>query len=447
MYGRAVERGSLIVTCPVKKSIIDQSIKEEAGDLKSYGSGPGRPRKISERSDPPPEIVPRKISEQSIVGDRPISIDTGLEGRSGSIDSSGACSPRKYSPTQRKTSDHEIKIRKKSQESIRKSPSPKSIEEELENAGLRKPKEEGKSIDNRSIDNRSRDSPLSVILQMPRGNIEVIYPRPMVVLRVLFLLDNREYRRALLLMRKHRIDMNLAVDHLKNALLEDMQDFVRDLDDSNLLNIFIADLKPEDVTRTLYTCAGVIRDQKSIDQKESIIDKVNTVCKSLRSALESIEPLLLTPIISTYLKQTPPEIGLALARINQAKHEGLKSKKSTDKIDKPATSPTKSKSPGIFNKINQSTKPLNGTNKSINDALNHLICLSNVDELWKAALATFDFDLVHMVAEKSQRDPKEYRPFLEELGRLEPDYRKFRICDHLKDWKGAIGHLAKAGNF
>jgi hypothetical protein len=48
-----------------------------------------------------------------------------------------------------------------------------------------------------------------VVLQMPRGNLEVLSPRPLLLVALQAFLDRREYRRAFLLARKHRLNLNL----------------------------------------------------------------------------------------------------------------------------------------------------------------------------------------------------------------------------------------------
>ncbi|CAI8000184.1 Elongator complex protein 1 [Geodia barretti] len=52
-----------------------------------------------------------------------------------------------------------------------------------------------------------------LVLQMPRGNLETIYPRPLVLSKVRRHLDNRCYGDAFLAMRTNRINLNLIYDH------------------------------------------------------------------------------------------------------------------------------------------------------------------------------------------------------------------------------------------
>lgn len=54
---------------------------------------------------------------------------------------------------------------------------------------------------------------MDVVLQMPRGNLEGVCPRVLGLAVCRRLMDDQEYGQAVELMRRHRIDMNLLVDH------------------------------------------------------------------------------------------------------------------------------------------------------------------------------------------------------------------------------------------
>jgi elongator complex protein 1 len=49
------------------------------------------------------------------------------------------------------------------------------------------------------------------------------------------------------------------------------------------------------------------------------------------------------------------------------------------------------------------------------EALEYVSWLVNPNRLFDVALTTFDFDLVCLVASQTQKDPKEYIPYLQEL--------------------------------
>ena len=75
------------------------------------------------------------------------------------------------------------------------------------------------------------------------------------------------------------------------------------------------------------------------------------------------------------------------------------------------------------------------------EALQFLILLVDVNELFDKALGVYDFDLVLFVAERSQKDPKEFLPFLNELKSYPEAYRKFKIDKHLKRPESALKHI------
>ena len=102
---------------------------------------------------------------------------------------------------------------------------------------------------------------IKVVLQMPRGNLETISPRALVLSLIRYHLDRWvamemsyllhhydvifrfEYDRAFLIMRKHRINMNLLCDHNMAAFLSHTQQFVEQLNDVNFINLFLTELR------------------------------------------------------------------------------------------------------------------------------------------------------------------------------------------------------------
>lgn len=79
------------------------------------------------------------------------------------------------------------------------------------------------------------------------------------------------------------------------------------------------------------------------------------------------------------------------------------------------------------------------------EALKYLLYLVDVNELYNVALGTYDFGLVLFVAQKSQKDPKEFLAFLNELKGYELNYRKFKIDEYLKRYEKALQNIANCG--
>lgn len=68
-----------------------------------------------------------------------------------------------------------------------------------------------------------------------------------------------------------------------------------------------------------------------------------------------------------------------------------------------------------------------------------------MDRLYDVALGLYDFDLVLMVAQKSQKDPKEYLPFLTSLQSMDTHTQRYVIDSQLGRWDSALRNLAAVG--
>lgn len=63
--------------------------------------------------------------------------------------------------------------------------------------------------------------------------------------------------------------------------------------------------------------------------------------------------------------------------------------------------------------------------------------------LFDSALRTYDLNIVSMIADKQQKDPREYLPIIEDLRAKSPEeYRNYCICVRLQDWKLALKHIS-----
>uniref|UniRef100_A0A8C7MJP0 Elongator complex protein 1 n=1 Tax=Oncorhynchus kisutch TaxID=8019 RepID=A0A8C7MJP0_ONCKI len=227
-----------------------------------------------------------------------------------------------------------------------------------------------------------------LILQMPRGNLETIRHRALVLAQLRKWLDSQRFREAFECMRKLRINLNLIYDHNPKVFLESVETFLRQLDSINHINLFLTELKEEDTTTTMYPCPVNTTGQSA---PAACGKKVDIVCDALRCTMESMD-----------------------------QHNVLT--KLSKKRNVPFSGPL-----------------------SAEEALKYLLFLVNVNELYEHSLGTYDFDLVLMVAEKSQKDPKEYLPFLNMLKTLEPNYQRYSIDKHLKRYRKALHHLSKCG--
>uniref|UniRef100_A0A8B9ZJN8 Elongator complex protein 1 n=1 Tax=Anas platyrhynchos TaxID=8839 RepID=A0A8B9ZJN8_ANAPL len=248
-----------------------------------------------------------------------------------------------------------------------------------------------------------------VVLQMPRGNLETVHHRALVLAQIRKWLDRLMFREAFQCMRKLRINLNLLYDHNPKVFLENVETFIKQIDSVNHINLFFTELKEEDFTKSMYPTpngSSNAQPRQHLNQK-----KVNLVCDMMRVAMERIDPeKYCLSILTAHVKKNPPELEIALQKVHDLR--------------------------GV---------PSNPSSVSAEEALKYLLFLVDVNELYDYSLGTYDFDLVIMVAEKSQKDPKEYLPFLNTLQKMETNYQRYTIDKHLKRYAKALGHLSKCG--
>jgi elongator complex protein 1 len=79
--------------------------------------------------------------------------------------------------------------------------------------------------------------------------------------------------------------------------------------------------------------------------------------------------------------------------------------------------------------------------EALNQSLTYLIFLVDVEKLYNVALGQYNLPLALSIARRSQKDPKEYVPFLEGLAELDHDsVRRFRIDSYLSRHGKALRH-------
>ncbi|GAB1288525.1 Elongator complex protein 1 [Apodemus speciosus] len=248
-----------------------------------------------------------------------------------------------------------------------------------------------------------------LILQMPRGNLEVVHHRALVMAQIRKWLDKLMFKEAFECMRKLRINLNLIHDHNPKVFLENVETFIKQIDSVNHINLFFTELREEDVTKTMYPPPATKSVQVSTHPEGK---KLDLICDAMRAAMETINPRkFCLSILTSHVKKTTPELEIVLQKVHEL----------------------------------QGNIPFDPETVSAEEALKYLLLLVDVNELFNHSLGTYDFDLVLMVAEKSQKDPKEYLPFLNTLKKMETNYQRFTIDKYLKRYEKAIGHLSKCG--
>ncbi|XP_026847316.1 putative elongator complex protein 1 [Drosophila persimilis] len=251
------------------------------------------------------------------------------------------------------------------------------------------------------------DEEARVVLQLPRGNLEAIYPRLLVLDHVRVLLNaltrRDRYLEAMKLLRKNRINLNIICDTNVAMFVDHVDDFLREIQETQWLCLFISELQNEDTTAMYPRRAN--ESPQRLPRGFKFEEKVSYICALFLSRMtETAEDRtrFRLPLITVFVRLGDVNSALKLIRDlgNPAQEDQL---------------------------------------------LKYLMYLVDINELYNVALGSYNLETALFVAQKSQKDPKEFLQYLNELKALPEDYRKFRIDDNLKRYSSAVQHLARCG--
>lgn len=83
----------------------------------------------------------------------------------------------------------------------------------------------------------------------------------------------------------------------------------------------------------------------------------------------------------------------------------------------------------------------------VEQAIEHICFLADVNRLYETALGLYDLDVALLVAQQSQKDPREYLPHLQRLKDLPEHRRQFTIDNELRRYAKALDHLYALDDF
>ncbi|KIV79454.1 hypothetical protein PV11_07016 [Exophiala sideris] len=243
----------------------------------------------------------------------------------------------------------------------------------------------------------------AVILQMPRGNIETIYPRILVLSGIRHHLRQQDYLSAFLASQTHQVDMNLLHDYDSETFLANVPKIIDQMRKPSRIDEFLSKLKDEDVTQTLYrdTLNAQPQSEERIEPPKPG-SKVNKIADAFLAALSSKPSTYFQNIITAHVSKRPPDLNSALTLVSSL---------------------------------------LQSSEEEADMAVSHLCFLTDPNRLFDAALALYDLELTLLVAQNAQRDPREYMPFLQSLQDLPVFRRRYTIDNHLKKYAKALVSL------
>jgi elongator complex protein 1 len=254
-------------------------------------------------------------------------------------------------------------------------------------------------------------STYAVVLQMPRGNLETIYPRALVLAGIRQHIDEKDYRSAYLACRTHQVDMNILHDYKPDLFMASIPLFIDQVKKVSRIDDFLSKLKEEDVEASRSLKVELLPEESMTTAKPGTLPdasvavqsgKVNRICDAFLSALESKASTNLQNIVTAHVCKRPPDFNTALQLVADLRQ------KDTDQAEA---------------------------------AIEHLCFLVDTNRLYDAALSLYDLEVTLLVAQHSQRDPREYMPFLQSLHALPPLRRHFQIDNHLRHYSKALGSL------
>ncbi|PSK34479.1 Elongator complex protein 1 [Elsinoe australis] len=274
-------------------------------------------------------------------------------------------------------------------------------------------------------------SAYALVLQMPRGNLETIYPRALVLAGIRKAILAKNYRKAFSACRNHRVDMNILHDYAPEQFMSSIESFVDQLKKPSHIDLFLSQLRDEDVTETLYKETlnapklGLHAPQPhgtsvSTDPTSSS-SKTNRICSAFIATLSTPtrQSTHLQTLITSHVCKNPPDLESGLRLLSS--------------LRTPSTTPD---DPSV---------PDPASNPALDRATEHICFLSDAHRLYDTALGLYDLDVALLVAQHAQKDPREYLPYLQSLQTMPDLRRKFTIDNDLRRYGKAIAALLAMG--
>ena len=249
---------------------------------------------------------------------------------------------------------------------------------------------------------------VDVIMQAPRGNLEIIRPRALVLPAIEDALDRREFAAAWQAAIVNRVDLNVLVNHGWPSIVEK----------GSVRGFLEAVGSDSDVAGFLQSLKTVRNDEGGAD------NKVHHVCEAFRNEVSQDRAWLRTELTS-YIKCG--DMGKALMRIKEVKEMDMNNMNNMDTMK------------GRENTLSQPTAET---------GLKHVLLHNSENAVYEAALGEYELQLAYMVVAHIQRDPGEYLAQLQAFAVIEDQYlRRAAIDKHIGRFDKAIENLLQAGNF
>ncbi|RMY09186.1 hypothetical protein D0868_04380 [Hortaea werneckii] len=241
-------------------------------------------------------------------------------------------------------------------------------------------------------------STFALILQMPRGNLETIYPRALVLAGVRNCIVNRDYKKAFMICRSHRVDMNILHDYAPEQFMQDIELFIKQVKKTEHVDLFLSSVSEENVAETMYKETLTTKLDKPLSKgapdeaatkQSGSASKVNKICDAFLTALQEKRSTHLQNIVTAHVCKSQPDLEAGLMLVSELR-------KQQDQ-------------------------------EALESAVEHICFLADVNQLYDTALGIYDLDVALLVAQQSQKDPREYLPYLQKLHDMQPLRQRFGL--------------------
>jgi elongator complex protein 1 len=167
-----------------------------------------------------------------------------------------------------------------------------------------------------------------LVMEMPRGNLEVIYPKLLLFHEMQRLIKKeRNFMTAYKEIKRHKLDMNLIVDISPSIFKEEVANgnflkAFKKTDDINLiLNSLTKEVAPDLSYITSIEELQEIKNFIEVNSRPHGENKVDYICTLLREEMTKQQDFYILSIIMTYTRQQPPQLEAALQLVRELQKE------------------------------------------------------------------------------------------------------------------------------
>lgn len=265
-----------------------------------------------------------------------------------------------------------------------------------------------------------------IVVQLPRGNLETIRHRILITQYVDKLLSENKFKEAFSQIRQNKMSFGLLTDLYPQKFMDNIENnkIISELKSSQLDQLIIG------LDERFAEEIKFIKSEEELKQLKKEHDscfktsegKINYICSKILDKITKNDFSMILNEMVTYSKCEPIQYKEGLERIRTLKEN---EEKETSNSLLNTLKFQKQKAPNKEEKVEKKIK-------NYKEVLKYFCWLVDAEELFQETLLLFDLDMTIMVAEFTQKDPKEYLPYIQSL-KSEEDLlmRKLKICKDL----------------